>query len=66
MKINCEVIAVETLGESLRVTLQGKPPKSADWRNLERQTIILPTTKSAERAFHIGRRFTLTLSPKGT
>ena len=65
MKINCEVIGVETHGDSLSVTLQGKPPKSADWRPIERQTVIIPTTRSTERTFHVGRRCTLTITPKG-
>lgn len=64
MKLECEVIAVETCGDSLRVKLQGKPPTAAEWRGVERQEILIPTTDAAQRTFHIGRKVTITVKPK--
>ncbi len=64
MKIDCEVIAVETQGDTLRVTLQGMPPAAAEWRGRERQMIIIPTSQRAERTFHVGRRVMLDIAAR--
>ena len=64
MKIECEVIGVETTGESLCVRMQGLPSGAAQWRGVERQTITVPTTKRNERSFHAGRRVILTVATK--
>lgn len=64
MKIDCHVIATETTGDGLRVTMQGKPPSAADWRALERQEIILPDTEATRRAFYVGREVTITVKAK--
>lgn len=64
MKIDCEVIAVATTGDGLRVKMQGQTANAADWRPLEVQEIIVPATKTSERAFYIGRKVTVLVKPR--
>jgi hypothetical protein len=64
VKIDCEIISVESNGESMAITLQGKPPSSAEWRNLERQKIVLPDSAVMRRALYLGRNVTLTMALK--
>lgn len=59
MKIAAEVTRVETTGDSLRVTMQGKPPRSADWHPLAAQIIEVPDHPQTRRAFYVGRRVTI-------
>jgi len=64
MKLRCEVIGISARGDSFEVDLQGTTPNAAEWRGMERQTLILPATKNASRAFHIGRIVTIEITPK--
>lgn len=59
MKIRAEVTKVQTTGDGLRVTMQGKPPKAAEWRPTVEQIIELPDTEPMRRAFYVGRIVTL-------
>lgn len=63
MKLRCEVIGVETTGDGLRLTLQGKPNGAAEWRNLERQEFVIPATQHAKRAFYVGRMVAISMRP---
>lgn len=64
MKINAEVLAVETIGDALRVTLQGKAEADAEWRPYLRAHIDIPETLPNRRAYFIGRRVTLQLKTR--
>lgn len=64
MKIDCHILSVEDCGDILRVKLQGKPPKSADWRGLAPQVVELPNLPNAARSLYVGRRVAITIEPK--
>lgn len=64
MKIHSEVLAVETIGDALRVTLQGKAETDADWRPYLKAHIDVPETLPNRRAYYIGRKVTLTLKTR--
>ncbi len=64
MKIRCEVTAVETTGDSLRVKMQGNPPNAAFWRRWEVQEVIIPATKTSQRTFYVGRSVSITVKPR--
>lgn len=55
MKIRAEVTRVETTGDGLRVTMQGKPPRAAGWHPLAPQVIEVPDSAPTRRAFYVGR-----------
>ncbi len=59
MKIRCEVLAVESTGDAIRVRWQGRGVKDADWRPYMSGTIEVAHTKTSERAYHVGRVFTM-------
>ncbi len=56
MKIKGEVIAVETMGESLRIDIQGKATSDAEWRPYSKMTFSVACIDKNARAFWIGRR----------
>jgi hypothetical protein len=64
MKLDCHILSVEDCGDVLRVKLQGKPPKSADWRGLTPQVVEVPNIPTAARSLHVGRRVSITIEPK--
>ena len=64
MKIEASVIGVETHGETLQVTLQGKEPNSADWRPYSSQTFKIADNERNARAFWIGRKVEIEIKPK--
>jgi hypothetical protein len=64
MKIECEVLSVETTGDGLKIGLQGKPPSAAEWRDLERQEIIIPVANGSAKTFYVGRRVVITVRPR--
>jgi hypothetical protein len=55
MKIRAEVIAVETHGDTLHVSLQGKGRGDAQWRPMGRHSIMVPATPANGRHYHVGR-----------
>lgn len=63
MKLRVEVTKVETTGDCLRVTAQGKPTNAASWRPLVSQVIEVPDTEPTRRAFYVGRMVTITVTP---
>jgi hypothetical protein len=64
MKIECEVTSVETTGDGLKIGLQGKPPKSAEWRSIECQQIIIPITNGYAKTLYVGRKAMITVKPR--
>lgn len=59
MKLECEVISVETRGDSLRIGLQGTTRKAAEWRRNERQEIVIPASDASARVFYVGRKVSI-------
>lgn len=55
MRIRCEVLAVENLGDKLRVKLQGRAGLDAEWRNMLSLSIEAPDHERHRRAFFVGR-----------
>lgn len=64
MKIRCEILSVETHGESLSITLQGKGKSDADWRPMVRQIIGIASTQKNQKQFHVGRTIEIEVLPK--
>lgn len=56
MKLKCEILSVETRGDTIAISLQGKSPTDADWRPLSPQTIIVTQTEKMAKALYVGRR----------
>lgn len=65
MKIEAEVLAVESNGDVLFISTQGKTTDSAGWRALERHTFKVPMTIRNSRAFYVGRKLEIEIRPKG-
>ena len=61
MKIECEVISVSGNGESLTVKMQGSVKGAAKWRSMGVQSVEIPETPKTQKAFHLGRRVTVTV-----
>jgi hypothetical protein len=64
MKLDCHILSVEDAGDVLRIRLQGRAPKDADWRPLSPQVIEVANTAKAARSLHVGRRVSVTIEPK--
>lgn len=62
MKIKAEVLAVETIGDALRLQLQGKATTDARWRPYLRISLQVPETKTNRRAFYVGRKVLVTVT----
>lgn len=64
MRIEGEIIGVESHGDTLRVDIQGKPPSAAEWRPLARQSFTMPATDASGRTFYVGRRVSITIDAR--
>jgi hypothetical protein len=64
MKLTCEVIGIKSSGTLLSVRLQGSRPDSADWREMGVHEIQIDDTPRNCRAFHLGRRVSVTIEPR--
>lgn len=64
MKINCEVLGVETNGDELAIRAQGCVKGAANWRPLGSIRIEVPCIEKNQRAFYVGRKFTLSVDLK--
>lgn len=64
MKIEASVIGVESHGECIEVTLQGKEMNGADWRPLARQVFKVMDSDRNNKAFYIGRKVEIEIKPK--
>lgn len=60
--MDCEILEVKGMALNLRLTMQGRQHNAADWRDWCSMTIDIPATEKAKKAFHIGRRVTLTIN----
>jgi len=56
MKLDCEVIGVETNGDSVDVKLQGSQTRSADWRRMGTHILTLDANSTIGKTFYVGRR----------
>ena len=64
MKITGEVIAVETTGDHLRVTMQTNAEADAEWFPMGRATISVQANNKNGRTYYVGRVVNLTMEPK--
>lgn len=62
MKMDCEVLGVESTGDTLQLKVQGRTTTAAAWRPWCKFTMEIPATDKAMRAFHIGRKVSVTIS----
>lgn len=63
MKILGEVLAVETIGDHLRVRLQGKAIGAAAWQPLGVISVDVPPSTKNQKSFYVGRQVKVTLAP---
>jgi hypothetical protein len=64
VKIECEVLGVESRGDLLRVRLQGKAVGAADWQPLGVLELDVPPSHTNQKAFYVGRHVTVNVAPK--
>lgn len=64
MKLECEVTKVSGDGETMAIGLKGRQANDAEWRRDGCQEIQITATVSAKKAFFLGRRVTLTVTPR--
>lgn len=64
MKIEGEIIGVETQGDTMRVDVQGKPPTAAEWRPLGRQSFVVPYSEANGKTFYVGRYVSIKIDPR--
>jgi hypothetical protein len=62
MKLIGEIIEVSTNGDSVCVVLQAKIGR-ASWKPIYKQTVVIDDNSTNRRAFHIGRKVTLEITP---
>lgn len=55
MKLRCEVLAVETFGDRLKITTQGRRPNDAEWRPYLKIVFELHDSPKTRKAMHVGR-----------
>lgn len=64
MKINAEVLGAETVGDGLRLKLQGQAEGAAQWSPMLALTAEVPPHAKNQRAYYVGRKVVLTINPK--
>ena len=64
MKIEGEVIAVETDGDRFKVRIQGGSPGEADWRPMGVTTLSFPSNAATQKAFYLGRKLAIEIRVK--
>jgi hypothetical protein len=64
MILNCEVIGVETTGDTLRIKLQGNSLADAAWRNMNVQSIEISASGKVGSTFYVGRKVAISVRPK--
>ena len=63
MKIKAEVLGAETIGDALRLKLQGQAEGAADWAPMLALTVEVPPREKNHRAYYVGRKVALTIEP---
>lgn len=61
MKLECEVLAVETTGDQLIVRLQGARKKGATWRRKGVHSVAIDDSPRSQKAFHVGRKVSIVI-----
>lgn len=64
MKIRAHVLEAIDSGEHLKIVAQGSRINSACWRTMNRIEMTIPMSDLANQTYHVGRRFTITLTPE--
>lgn len=63
MKIECHILSVEDAGDALLVTMQGTAPSSPLFFGWQKEIIKVPNTEPARKAYYVGRRVDIDVSP---
>lgn len=63
MKLEVEILAVETNGDKLTIRTQGHTAKDAVWRPMVTPTLSVPDTASSRKAFYVGRKVQVRIKP---
>jgi hypothetical protein len=63
MKLIGHVIEATNCGDSIRVAIQA-PIGKANWMPMEKQVFQIADTRPNSRAFHLGRKVEITITPK--
>lgn len=63
MKIKAEVLGAETIGDALRLKLQGQADGASQYSEMLALTIEVPPHEKNQRAYYVGRRVVLTVNP---
>lgn len=65
MKIKANIYAVESNGESMKISAQGEAQKAPKWmEGMSTITATFPATKTNQKAFHLGRVVEFTIKAK--
>ncbi len=64
MKIKAHVTEVVDHGEKMKVAGQGRAVGKSEWRPWLKIEIEMPVNKTNQKAFRLGRHFTLTVKPE--
>lgn len=64
MKLDCHILSVEDAGDILRIRLQGRGTKDADWRPVAPQVVEVANVPNAARSLYVGRQVSITIEPK--
>lgn len=64
MRIEAHVLSVADAGDRLEITAQGQATGAAEWRPWCRVSIAVPMTERNRRAYFVGRRFDVDLTPR--
>lgn len=63
MKLVGNVISAEDHGDTLAVAIQGKEKSGPDWRPMVASIFKIANTKTNRKAFYVGRKVEVTISP---
>jgi hypothetical protein len=64
MKIEATVLSAADNGDRLTITAQGWAKGSAEWRPICRVELAVPMTDRNRKAYFVGRRFDIDLTPR--
>jgi hypothetical protein len=63
MKMRCEILAVRSGANDLRIEVQGRQVNATQWSHWHSFTVIIPDSAKSRAAFHVGRLIFVTVEP---
>lgn len=64
MKLEAEVLSVETIGDKLAVRTQADETATADWRPMVKIDFQVADTPRNRKTMHVGRRLAIKIEPR--